>query len=102
MGVLLLVIVAELDIVCVAVDETKTNAPLIVHRYRMLSRSVVLQRVQPITWRHSQICELSRHVHVFQPSKRTPRQAAGDSFRLAGPKQLFGPSISERFDHEEM
>ena len=63
-----LVIVAELDIMRIAIFEAKADAPLIVNGNRMLARSIVLERVQPIPRRDAQIGKLRCHIDRFQLS----------------------------------
>lgn len=45
-------VIGYFDIICIAINELEAYAPLVVNRYRMLSASVILQRVKAVTrWR---------------------------------------------------
>lgn len=64
--VLLLVIVADFNIVRVAITESEADSPLIIDRDRVLSLAVVLQRVQPISGWNPEIVEARREVNVLE------------------------------------
>lgn len=53
--VLSLVIVAELNIVGIALLETKADTPVIVDGDRMLTTSITFEQMQPITREHQQM-----------------------------------------------
>ena len=50
-----LVIVADFDVVCVAVDEPKADTPLIVHGDGVLALAVSLERMEAIARRYFQV-----------------------------------------------
>lgn len=59
-------IVAKLDIMRIAFFEAKADAPLVVNGNRMLARSIVPERVQPIPRRDAQIGKLRCHIDRFE------------------------------------
>ena len=95
-------IVAELDIMGIAVLESKADAPLIVDGDGILTRPIVLERVQPIPGWHAEVGEPRRNVDRFQLSQRATRHLDGYAFRLPGPEQLFGRAVREGLDHAEV
>lgn len=95
-------IVAELNIVRIAILETKADTPLIVYGDRMLTKPITFERMQPISWRHQQVRESECRVDRFQFPHRTPRHFGRDAFRLPGAEELFGRAVGERLDHTEM
>jgi hypothetical protein len=60
------VIVADLDLVGIAIAEPKANAPLVTDGNGVLAPAVVLERVQPIAREHVEIVEPGRQIHVLQ------------------------------------
>ena len=61
-----LVIVGDLDVVGVAVGETKADSPLVIDGNRMLPCPLSLERVKPVAWRDLEIIKPSREVDVLQ------------------------------------
>jgi hypothetical protein len=74
------VVVTYFDVVRVAVDEPKTNTPLIVDGDGVLSAPVILQRVQSIPRRHAKILDPARQVDVFQFPDGTSRDIGRKAF----------------------
>lgn len=73
-------IVADLDVIGVAADETKANTPLIVDGDRVLSLSISLQRVETIPRRDSQILQCGREMDVLELPDRTRLNVGGNRF----------------------
>jgi hypothetical protein len=73
-------IVGYLDLESVAIDESETDAPLVVDANRMLPFSLTLEGVQSIARRRLQIIEPSGEMDIFQatngPSDQIRRQAS--------------------------
>ena len=90
-----LVIVAELDVIGIAILEAKANAPLIVDTDRVLTRTIALECVQPISRWYAKIRKHRGRVNRLQSSKRPPRHIGGDSLRSAGAEERFGRGISK-------
>jgi hypothetical protein len=62
------VIITNLDVISIAVFKPKTDPPLIIDRNRMLTLPVALQRVEPISWRRSQVLERACQIYIFELS----------------------------------
>ena len=56
------VIINDLNVVGIAVVPSKADPPLIVDPDAVLTGSVALELLEPISWRHSQIIEMLRGV----------------------------------------
>jgi hypothetical protein len=95
----LLVIIAELNVVHVAVLEAEANPPLVVHGDGVLPGAGSLQRVQSITRRYAQIRKLDGDVNRFELPQSTPGHVQRNSLRSTSPKQFLGPPIGKGFDH---
>jgi len=93
------VIVAKLDVVGIAVDESKTNPPLVVHGNRVLANSVAFQRMQTIARWNFQIVQTSCQIDVFKLPSRSLGNVDRITFRLTVDVQLLGASVTERLDH---
>jgi len=93
------VVVAELDVVRIAVDEAKTDAPLVIDRNGVLPGAVSLQRMEPIARRYAQVGELERRMDGFELPERAPRHVGRHLLGFAGSEQLLGLPIGEGFDH---
>jgi hypothetical protein len=64
------VIVDDPNIVGIAIDEPKADAPLIVDRDRVLSPSVTFERMESIAGWHSKIIQARGKIHVLQLARR--------------------------------
>ena len=95
-------IVAELDIVGIAIFEPKADAPLIVDSDRMLPRAVAFERMEPVAGRYPQVGEHDRNMDSFQLAQGASSDVWRDPLRLPGPVQFFGLPIREGFDHAGM
>ena len=65
-------VVANLDVIRIAVDEPEADAPLSVHRDGVLPQSVILERIQAIAPRHLQVIHADLQVDVFQLANGAP------------------------------
>jgi len=72
-----LVMVADLDVIRVAVDKPKADTPLSVHRDRVLPLTFILERMQTIAGRHPQVIQARRQVDVFQFANGSPTDLGG-------------------------
>lgn len=77
-----LMVVAELDVVCLAIYESEADPPLIIHGNRMLPSSISGKRMKPITRRNSQIVEARREIDILQLSSRPLRHIRRDPLPL--------------------
>ena len=78
-----LVVVANLDVIRIAVDEPEADAPLSVHRDGVLPQSVILERIQAIARRHLQVIHADLQVDVFQLANGAPGDVGLDSVWLS-------------------
>ena len=92
-------VVAYLDVVGISINEAEADTPLIIHRDGILPFPLILERMKPIAWRHPEIIELGRKVHIFQFTDSSfgnvRRKAPGSPCS----EQIVGPPIRERLDH---
>ena len=95
-------IVAEFDVIRIAILEAKADTPLLVHGDRMLSHTIVFERVQPISRRHAEVEELSRHVDRLQFSEGATRHVPRNALRFACPEELLSRAVRECLDHSEV
>lgn len=92
-------VVAELDVVRVPIRESKADAPLIVHRDRILASSIPGQRMEPITGWNTQVVNARSKIDILELSSRSLRNVWWDPPRFAKGVQLLGTTISERLYH---
>jgi hypothetical protein len=89
------VVVADFDIERVAIFEPKTDAPLVIDRYRVLAGSVAFQRMEAVTWWHTKglelVCRIDGRQLPKSPSLDIGRQAA----QRAGHPELLGLFVRE-------
>ena len=96
---LLLVIVRDLDVVCVTIDEPEANTPLIVDADRVLSLPVLSELMESIAGRNPEVIYSRRQVYVLKLSPRPSRDVWRESFRPAGRVQFGRVPVCERLDH---
>lgn len=94
-------VVAELDVVRLAIDETETDAPLGIDRNGMLPNAVPLERMEPIARRHTQVRDLACRMDGFASGAR-PRYVGRHLLGPAGSEQLLGLPVSKGLDHPKV
>ncbi len=92
-------VVADLDVVGVAVLEAETDSPLVVDGDRVLADSIALERMEPVTWRDPEELNLLSRVDRREFAQRTPRDVWGNSTRRAGHVEQLGLLVRKRLDH---
>ena len=92
-------VVADLDVMRIAVDKPEADAPLSVHRDRVLPLSVVLERMQAIARWHLQVIQAGRQVDVFQLADGTPGDVGRKALGCPRREQVPGLPVRERLDH---
>jgi len=95
-------VISDLNVVCVSFFEMKTDSPLIVHRYRMLSCPIAGKRMQSIAGRRFQVVKASCKVDIFKPPPCAPQKIGRQPLGAAGSIELFGMLVLERFDHRRI
>ena len=76
-------VVANFDVVGVAIDESKTHAPLVVHGNGVLAFAFVLKRVQSVARWHLQVVEVRRQVNVLKFADSSPSHIGWEAKRLS-------------------
>jgi hypothetical protein len=95
----LLVIVDDLDFVCVTVLPVKADAPLIVDSNTVLTSPPAFELLEPVPRRHAEILQALCCVYKPQLSKHDPMKVGGKaSDRLPLEKALRVP-IGEAVNH---
>jgi hypothetical protein len=102
MVILQLVVVAELDVVCIAVFEPEADAPLVVDRDGVLPRAIAFESVKPIAGRNLEVRDLVRDMDSFKLAQGAARDVGGHLGGLPSAEELFSPPISEGLDHGGM
>jgi len=67
------VVIHDFDIFGTSVRPTETHAELIIDADTMLSRAIVFQGLQSISWRHPQIVQSARDLQLPQLTSRYGR-----------------------------
>lgn len=76
-------VVADFDVIGVAVHEMKADAPLIINRNRVLTPPVVLQCVKAIPRGHLEVFKSLSQIHVLQFSNGASRDVSREAPGLA-------------------
>jgi hypothetical protein len=83
-------IIHDLDVVCVSVMPTKTNAPLIVHSNAVLTFTIAFQCLEPISWRHHHLPQVRRSMQNQQFTAGDPLNIGRKPTRGLGHKNSLG------------
>lgn len=92
-------VIGYFDIICIAINESETYAPLIVNRYCMLSISIVLQRMKAVTWRGFKIVNARCQVYIFKPAYSPSENIRLKPSRFPRFKKILCMFIGERLYH---
>lgn len=92
-------VIADLDVVGIAVDEAETDSPLIVYGDRVLAFSVSGKRMESVTRRYLQVLWAGSQIQVLKLARGPFRDVRRKPFCLTCSVVLLGTSIRERFDH---
>ena len=95
-------IVAELNVVRVAVVEPKADAPLIIDRDRMLPGTLAFEGVEPLAGRNAQVGHLRRDMPRVELSQGAARDVGWHPPCLPRAEELLGLTIGEGPDHPEL
>jgi hypothetical protein len=79
-----LVVITDLNVICITVFKAKTYPPLIVDRNRILAFPVTFQRMEAIAWRRAQVFKCGSEVHVLKFSRRPFRDICREVLCLSG------------------
>ena len=94
-------VVTDLNVICIAILEAKTYAPLIIDRNRMLAFTIAGQFMQSISRRRSKIFQGGGKIDIFQLSRRTLRNICCKAGGFAGFIQVLSALVGKCLDHSE-
>ena len=92
-------IVADLDVIRIAIDKAKADAPLRIDRDRVLAPTVIRERMEAIFRRHLQVLQVGRQIDVLQLAGSAARDVGRKAPRCPGREQIASAPVRERFDH---
>jgi hypothetical protein len=95
-------VVAELDVVRIAVERAEADAPLIVDRDGMLAFAVSFERMEPIPRRYTQVGNLTRGMNGVELPESPPRYVGGHFLGRACSRQLLRLPVGKALDHLKM
>ncbi|OGW39224.1 MAG: hypothetical protein A2Y97_11760, partial [Nitrospirae bacterium RBG_13_39_12] len=87
-------------IICIGINEPKTNTPLIVYGNGILSFSISLQIVEPVTGRNPQVIQAGRQIKVFQFPHSPLPYLRRKTIRFACIVQFLRVPIGKRLNHD--
>jgi hypothetical protein len=94
------VVIAKLNVVCVPVNEAKTDPPLVVYRDRILTLSISHKRMKPVVRRHLEIVEARSEINILELSSSSLCDVSWNPLPFARGVELLSTPIRERFDHD--
>ena len=94
-----LVIVNDLDVVCIGAVPSKAYPPLIIHSNAVLPLPVTTELLQTIPWRNPEILKCFRRVYSYEFAKHHAPQIGRESPDGLSGKQALGIAIPEGLDH---
>jgi hypothetical protein len=95
-----LVVICNFYIICIGINEPKTNTPLIVYGNGILSFSISPQFVEPVAERNHQIIQAGRQIKVFQFPHSPLPNLRRKTIRFACIVQFFRVPVGKRPDHD--
>ena len=93
-------VVAKLNVVCIPVNEAKTDPPLVVYRDRILALSISRKRMKPVARWHSKIIEACSEINILELSSGSPCDVSRNALPFARRVELLSTPIRERLDHD--
>ena len=95
-------IICDLNVIRVAVFESKADTPLVVDPNRVLSLPIGTKLMELVPRRQPEVLQTRRDVQVLKLSARPADEILRDSLRDTGEVQLPGVPVCECFDHTEV
>lgn len=92
-------VIANLDVIGIAVNKAETDPPLIVDGDRVLTLSISFERVEPVARWYLQIVQPRGQIHILQLASSPFCDVSRKPLGLTSSVEFFGPSIRERLDH---
>jgi hypothetical protein len=96
------VVINDLDIVGVAFQPAKADAPLIIDPNTVLADSVSRELLKPVAGRHAQILQRADGIEHDQFALCDPVNVRRKSPGRLAPEELFGVPVPEASDHTGM
>jgi hypothetical protein len=95
-----LVIIRDLDVICIAIVEAETDSPLVVDGNGELPFPISLQGMKAIARRRLQVIQACSQVDVFQTSDRSPQKIRRKPFRFARHEKSLRVLVGKSFNHD--
>jgi hypothetical protein len=92
-------VVADFNVIRVAIFKTKTDSPLIINGDRMLPFSITFQRVQPIARWTSQVIQRCSEIHILKLTSCPLCNVWREPLGLPRFEKLFREPVSEGPNH---
>ena len=92
-------VVADFNIIGLAVLEQKADSPLVVDGNRMLPLAVASKRMQPIARWNPEVAESGRRVYLFKLSQGPLHNVRREPTCLAGHEQVLRSLVCKGLDH---
>ena len=92
-------IICYFNIICVAMNKSKTDPPLVTHRNGELSFPFSFQLMKPVGERNLQVLQTRCEVKIFKPSHRPLPDCRRQPLRLPCFVQFFRVPVGKRFYH---
>ena len=93
-------VVADFDIVGIAIQKSKADPPLVVDGNRVLTDAVTSERMQSVTRGNSEVTQSRRRIDLFEFSKAPPHNVRREPACLTSYKQIMRALIRKGLDHE--
>jgi hypothetical protein len=92
-------VIADLNIVRIAILEPEADPPLVINRDGMLAFAITFQPMQSVSRRYLEIIKARRKVYIFKLAYGSTGNIRREPFCLPGLIELVGPLVGERLDH---
>jgi len=92
-------IIAKLDIVGIAINEPKADAPLIIYRNRMLPFAILRKGMHAIPRRNTKVFDPRSQINILKLATCPLDDVHRNPFRPASSIQFLRTPVSKRLDH---
>ena len=94
-------VIADFNVVSIFTIEPEADAPLAIHRHRVLASTIALQGMKPVSWWNPHIAHRHRGIQHVQLPQRAPGNIHRELLRRTLAEELLGSFIDKRFYHSE-
>jgi hypothetical protein len=94
------VVIANLNVVRIAIDKPEADPPLIIYGDRVLALSISSKGVESIARRHFQVVEAGSQIHVLELAGGSLGNIGRKPLSSTSRVELLSPAIRERLDHQ--